>query len=105
MNEEPAVQRSETDAELQRQTLSDRKLSLSEAIGSLAGPGSMKGASPIPRKHQAEMEIDSWLRHHLPDVSGAFRTVLFRRVKTHELLLNNFEQPLIVLAGCIQQTL
>ena len=31
--------------------------------------------------------------------------MLFRHVKGSELLLNNFDQPRVVLAGCIQQVL
>jgi hypothetical protein len=48
---------------------------------------------------QAEMEIQSWLRTHLVDGGGALEVVLHRRVKGSELLLNNFGQPLVVLAG------
>jgi len=41
--------RSEADAELEREILKERKFTLAEAIGRLAGPGAMKGESPIPR--------------------------------------------------------
>lgn len=41
---------SPTDAELQREIRAGRKFTLSEAIGRMAGPGAMKGVSPISRK-------------------------------------------------------
>src|SRR5262249_43234963 len=60
---------------------------------------------PIPRMKQAEVEIESWLRRHLADSGGTLQSVLHRRVKESDLLLNNFDQPLIVLAGYCQRVL
>jgi hypothetical protein len=40
---------SEADAELEREIRKDRKFTLAEAIGRLAGPGAMKGESPVAR--------------------------------------------------------
>jgi hypothetical protein len=51
--------RSEADAALEREILKERKFTLAEAIGRLAGPGAMKGESPVPRMRQAEIEIES----------------------------------------------
>ena len=65
----------------------------------------MKGESPIPRMQQAAIEIESWLRSHLMDSGGALQAVLHRHVRESELLLNNFEQPLVVLAGYCQRVL
>lgn len=96
---------SEADAELEREILKERKFTLAEAIGRLAGPGAMKGESPVPRLQQAAIEIDSWLRSHLRDAGGALQAVLHRHVKESDLLLNNFDQPLVVLAGCCQRIL
>jgi hypothetical protein len=50
-------QRSEADAELEREIRKERKFTLAEAIGRLAGPGAMKGESPVTRMQQAEIEI------------------------------------------------
>ena len=50
-------QRSEADAELEREIREGRKFTLEEAIARMAGPGAMKGESPITRKQQAEIEI------------------------------------------------
>src|SRR5262245_40769256 len=105
MSDKQDKPRSEADAELEREILKERKFTLEEAIGRLAGPGAMKGESPIPRMQQAEIEIESWLRSHLPDAGGTLQVVLHRNVKGSELLLNNFEQPLVVLAAYCQRVL
>ena len=96
-------QPSEADAELEREVRAEREFTLSEAIGRLVGPGGMKGASPVARKQQAEIEIETWLRHHLADAAGALQVVLLRRIRASDLLLNNFEQPLVVLAAYCRQ--
>jgi hypothetical protein len=105
MSDNEGTPRSEADAELERETRKGRKFTLEEAIGRLAGPGAMKGVSPVARLQQAEVEIASWLRSHLADAGGALRFVLHRHVKGSELLLNNFDQPLVVLAGYCQRVL
>jgi hypothetical protein len=97
-------QLTEADAALEREIREGRKFTLEEAIARLAGPGAMKGESPVARLQQAELEIGSWLRTHLGD-GGALEVALHRRVKTSELLLNNFDEPLIVLAGYCRQVL
>jgi len=101
-NEPP---RSDAEADLDREIRQDRKFTLEEAIARLAGPGSMKGASPVPRMEQAACEIETWLRTNLIDSGTALQVVLHRRVKTSELLLDNFDQPLVVLASYCQQVL
>jgi hypothetical protein len=97
--------RAEADAELEREIRQGRKFTMAEAIGRLAGPGAMKGESPVARMQQAEVEIESWLRSHLADAGGALPVVLHRQVKGSELLLNNFDQPLVVLASYCQRIL
>ena len=54
---------------------------------------------------QAEIEIEAWLRSHLLDAVGSLKIVLYRDVKASELLLNNFDQPLVVLADYCQRVL
>ena len=98
-------QRSEADAELEREIRQGRKFTLEEAIGRMAGPGAMKGASPVARMQQAEIEIASWLKSHLVDAAGALEMVLHRHIKGSELLLNNFDQPLVVLRSCCERVL
>jgi hypothetical protein len=87
------------DVELEREVREGRKFTLEEAIGRLAGPGAMKGESPIGRLEQAETEIGTWLSDHLLDGGGVLNVVLHRCIKGSELLLNNFDQPLVVLSG------
>jgi hypothetical protein len=105
MSDDQDRQRSEADAELEREIRKGRKFTLEEAIGRLAGPGAMKGESPVARLQQAEIEIASWLRSHLPDAGGALRVVLHRDVKGSDLLLNDFDRPLVVLASYCQRVL
>ncbi len=103
MIENSDSQRSDADAELEREIRKERKFTLEEAIGRMIGPGGMKGVSPITRLQQAEVEIGDWLRLHLVDAGGALAIVLHRRVRESELLLNNLGQPLVVLAQCCRR--
>jgi hypothetical protein len=103
-NEQPKHP-SDADADLEREIRKERKFSLADAIGRLAGPGMMKGVSPVARKQQSEMEIEAYLERHLIDAAAILPAVLLRRVKGSELLLNNFDQPLFVLASYIQRVL
>ena len=105
MSDNESAERSAADADLEREIRMGREFSLAEAIGRMAGPGAMKGESPVARKQQAEMEIQSWLRRCLTDATGALQVVLHRRIRDSELLLRNYHQPLIVLAGYCQQVL
>jgi len=102
-NQDPP--RSEADAELEREIRKERKFTLADAIGRLAGPGAMKGESPVTRTQQAEIEIRSWLTSHPTDAGGALQVVLHRHVKGSEVLLNNLDQPLVVLASYYQRVL
>ncbi len=104
-DDKQSKQLSQTDSELEREIREGRKFTLEEAIARMAGPGAMKGESPITRMQQAEVEVGSWLRSHLTAAGGALEVVLHRRVKGSELLLNNFDQPLVVLASYCQQVL
>ena len=52
MSDEQPGQKSEADAELEREIRAGRKFSVAEAIGRLAGPGMMKGVSPIAPQQQ-----------------------------------------------------
>jgi hypothetical protein len=102
--------RSESDSdssadELQQELRKERRFSLARALGEMAGPGAMKGESPVTRLQQAETEIATWLRSHLTDSGGALQVVLHRRVKESDLLLGNFDHPLAVLADYCQRVL
>ena len=76
MSEKPDANSPDSNEEIEREIRTNRKFSLSEAIGRMAG-GLMKGGSPVTRKRQAELEIDEYLRRHLVDSAGVLRSVLF----------------------------
>ena len=105
MSDDPAKPRSEADVELEREIRKERKFSLAEAIGRLAGPGMMKGVSPVSRKQQSEAEIEACLNRHLVDAGGVLRGVVLRGVTGSEPLLHNLDQPLVVLARCVRHVL
>ena len=105
MSDEKPKRSAEADAELQRQVQAERKFSLAEAIGRMAGPGSMKGASPVDRKQQAVAEIENYIGRHLSDGAGVLSGVLLRDVRESEILLKGYEQPLVALAGYLRQVL
>jgi len=105
MSDNQNKQRSPSDAELEREIRQERKFTLAEAIGRMAGPGAMKGTSPVTRIEQAAVEIENWLRYHMSAGDGELQVVLLRRIKASELLLHNFEQPLLGLAACCQRVL
>jgi hypothetical protein len=96
---------SDKDAELEREIRADRRFSLGEAIGRMAGGGLMKGVSPVVPLRQAEKAIEEYLRRHLTDAGGGLRAVLLRRVGQCDLLLGDYDQPLAVLAGYVRQVL
>lgn len=91
--------------DLEREIRANRKFSLSEALGRMAGGGMMKGESPITRKQQAELAIDEYLRLHLTDGGGVLRGVLMRHVRGSQLFLEDYDRPLIALASYTRQTL
>jgi hypothetical protein len=104
MSDNPDTPPSDKDAELQREILADRKFSLSEAIGRMAG-GLMKGVSPVTPKRQAELAIEDYLRRNLTDTGGVLGAVLLRRVGQSDLLVGDYDRPLAVLASYVRQVL
>jgi hypothetical protein len=104
MSEKPEDVR-ERDAALEREVRSDRKFSLGEAIGRMAGGGLMKGASPVTRKQQILLEIQEFLSRHLIDAGGALRVVLLRRVGESDLVLGDMASSQAVLAEFIRRVL
>src|SRR5262245_4541178 len=84
-------------ADVEREIRLGRTFSLSEAIGRMGGEGMLKGASPIPPLQQTEAAIANYLKGHLDDAGGVLAEVVLRQVKTSEMLLENFDQPRVVL--------
>jgi len=98
MDDDPA-RRSGKDEQLEREIRQGRKFNPQEALARMAGPGAMKGASPVSQVQQAETEIGTWLGSNMVDTGGALRVVLHRNLKGSRLLLDNLDQPLAALAG------
>jgi hypothetical protein len=105
MSDEHPKRSSEAEADLEREIRAERKFTLSEAIGRMAGPGAMKGVSPVTRKQQAVVEIREYLNRHLSDAAAVLAEVLLCQVKESELLLKDFDHPLAVLADHVRQLL
>jgi len=105
MTDDHESQRSQADAELEREVRQGRTFTQKEALARLAGPGAMKGASPISPAQQAETEIGNWLRTNVPDEDGALHMLLQRNLVGSELLLANLNRPLAALAGYCQRVL
>jgi hypothetical protein len=98
MSDDNDKRHTEADADLEREIRKGRKFTVAEAVGRMAGPGAMKGVSPVTRKQQVAAEIGNWLRSHMPAGNGELQAILMRRVEASELLIHNPEQPLLVLA-------
>src|SRR5437870_11984797 len=105
MSDDPSKAARDADKDLEREIRADRKFSLAEAIGRMAGPGMMKGESPVPPRQQAEAEIKRCIRQHLPDAAGVLPDVLFRFVKGSDLLLANFDHHLAALDSYVRLVL
>ena len=98
MTDDDRERQSEADAEIEREIRQGRKLTATDLMAHLAGPGAMRGASPVSPVQQAETEIGTWLGNNLADAGGALKAVLHRHLKGSELLLDNLERPLVALA-------
>src|SRR5262245_35177326 len=82
---------------VEREIRRGRKFSLSDAIGQAGGNDMLKGASPVPPIEQTGAAIGNYLRAHLEDGGGVLAQVLLRRVMSSRILLENFDQPALVL--------
>jgi hypothetical protein len=94
-----------SDTEIEREIRQARKFSMSDAMGRVAGPGAMKGASPVSEVQQAETALGTWIRANIADQAGALKAVLERNLRGSELVLNNLTQPLGAVAGYLRRIL
>lgn len=94
-----------SDAEIEREILQRRKFSPEEAIGRMAGPGAMKGGSPISRQQQAENAVGVWLGANIADADGALRKVIHTHLKASKLLLDHVDNPTVAAAAYLRRTL
>lgn len=97
MEDLPDKKSSEADAQLEQEIRLGRKFSADEALARLAGPGALKGASPVSPVQQAETEIANWLRCNVSDAGGVLNVVLCRQLKGSSLLFDNLDRPLVAL--------
>lgn len=93
------------DEELEREIREGRKFTPQEALARLAGPGAMKGASPVSPVQQAETEIGNWLAINVADTVGALQFLLRRNLEGSEMLLNSLERPLEALSAYCRDVL
>jgi hypothetical protein len=100
----PGPKSDDSNKDIEREIRKNRKFSLSEAIGQIAGGDFMKGGSPVSRKRQAELEIEDYLRRHLVDSGGVLRRVLLRHLG-ESLIKRDYTEPLAVLAEYIPTVL
>jgi len=105
MSNDPQPRKTQADADLEREVRAERKFTLTEAIGRMAGPGAMKGASPVTRKREAEAELQEYLARHLDDSGGVLRGLVLRLVTESDLMLEHLDQPLAALAGGVGRAL
>ena len=105
MNDEPDDRQSDADREIEREIREGRKLTAKDLMAKLAGPGAMKGASPVSPVQQAETEIGNWLGNNLQDDCGQLRVVLHRNLKGSECLLEHLDQPLAAVEDYLQRLL
>ncbi len=106
MHEEDDQSEDQEAADIERQARSQMKFSLAKALGQLGGGDLLKGASPVTRKRQAEVEIELFLEQRLDDAEGALLIVLLRRVReSADLLASSYQQPLAALAQITEHIL
>jgi hypothetical protein len=104
MSEDPDKNSADENEAIERDIRTNRKFSLSQAIGQMAGGDLMKGGSPVTRKRQAELELDEYLRRNMVDSGGVLRSVLVRHLG-ESLLISDYDQPLAALAEYIRRIL
>ena len=105
MNDEQDKQSGEAESRIDREIRQARKFTPEEALARMAGPGAMKGASPVSPVQQAETEIGTWLRVHVADPAGVLQMLLQRNLRDSELLLENLEHPLTALTRYCRKVL
>ena len=91
--------KSSDDRKLEEEIRQARSFTPQEALARMAGPGALKGASPVSQVQQAETEIGNWLTRHLADPADVLQVLLQRQLNGSALLLDNLDQPLIALAN------
>lgn len=99
MDDDRDKQQARADEQLEQEIRRGRKFTATEAMARLAGPGAMKGASPVSPIVQAEAELATWLASNIQDTGGALKVVLHRQLKGSRVLLDSLDRPLTALAA------
>ena len=89
----------------EREIREARRFTIDEAMARMAGPGAMKGASPVSEVQQAETEVGTWLRVDVADPAGALNAVMHRHIKSSSLLLERLDRPLDAIAAYAERML
>ncbi len=105
MNDQPEDRQSASDSDIEREIRQGRKLTAKDLMSRMAGPGAMKGASPVSPVQQAETEIGNWLGNNLADETGSLKVVLNRNLKGSAQLLDCLDRPLDALSAYLQRLL
>ena len=91
--------------QIQRDVFSRREFTLADIIAREGG-SFLKGESPIPKLVQLKGEINTFIRHNLPDVSGALQTVLYRWVDEDTARISrHLDAPLQAFSGLLESIL
>jgi hypothetical protein len=82
---------------VEREARMGRRFSLADAVGREGG-GFFRGASPVPRLQQVQVELSRFVSDYVRDASGALRAVLIRHIMTHDTIVaEHFGEPLAAL--------
>jgi hypothetical protein len=65
-------------SDIEREVRLSRKFTPQEAMARMAGPGAMKGASPVSREKQAELAVEAWIAGNVVDATGALHRGRYR---------------------------
>ncbi len=105
MSDPKPTPESESNAEIEREIRLERGFSLRDSIARLAGPGMLKGESPVTLKRQAAAVIQEFLARRLVDADGVLRSVLLSHVRDGDTLLGALDRPIPALAEYLRRVL
>jgi len=83
------------DEKIERDARSHHEFTLADAVGQVASDGFLKGASPVPRLRQIEMELVEYVNTHLLDSPGALKDALRVEIERNSsVLAKHLDAPL-----------
>ncbi len=105
MGDDSSTPRPDAERDVELEVREHRPFSMAEALGRLAGPGGMKGASPISRLQQAQAQVSQVVRAQLVDPVGILADILAREIGDSQALLEHLDQPLVGVINHVRQLL